>query len=266
MPKTCRLTGETGRYVDSHLIPKALTRPETRGHSFLEAGQGTRPIKRPSSWYDNKLVTMRGEKILSEIDDWAIKKLREHRLVWSGWGPITSLHGINDSYGTDWGMRTVIDSDWSKLRLFFLSLLWRAAASSRREFNDVTLPPNDLERLRKMVVNGDPNPIEFYPVQLIQLSTRGEIHNQSPFMDIKTVPAVDGAPEYQVPITRFYFDGLIAHFDMRPEAEIKGTDLECLLLGSADDLAIITIPYDASFQRENVGAIREEAYQLLGRR
>ena len=266
MSNICKLTGKTGKYVDSHLIPKALTRPEKRGRPFLEAGQGTRPIKRHSSWYDNHLVTDQGEKILSVIDDWAINKLREHRLVWSGWGPIVSLLDIEVIKGTDWAVRTRTDSEWPQLRLFFLSLLWRAAASSRKEFDDVELPHDDLERLREMVVNGDSGPIEFYPIQLMQLSTRGEIHNQTPFQDVKTIPAIDGVPEHQVPIIRFYFDGLIAHIDTRPEKEIEDANLGSLFLGFAEDLTITTVSYEASFQRENMEAIKAEADQFLDRR
>lgn len=42
--------------------------------------------------------------------------------------------------------------DAARLRLFFLSLLWRAAASTRGEFAAITLPPDDLEHLRRIVL------------------------------------------------------------------------------------------------------------------
>ena len=46
-----------------------------------------RPVWRSNSWYDYNLVTAKGEKILSEIDDLAISELRKHKLIWSGFGP-----------------------------------------------------------------------------------------------------------------------------------------------------------------------------------
>lgn len=266
MVDICKLTGESGKYVDSHLIPKALTRPEEPGQSFLEAGRGRRPIRRPSSWYDNQLVTEQGEKILSAIDDWAIRKLRQHFLVWSGWEPIVELPDIKPIQGTGWGMRILIDPEWPKLRLFFLSLLWRAASSSRPEFDEVELPPDHVQRLGELVASGNSEPISFYPIQLTQLSTIGRIHNQTPFRDTKSIPAVAGLPEHQVPIIRFYFDGLIAHFDMRPEKEIEALDLGKLVLGCEESLIVPTVTYEQSFQRENMETIIREANELIPRK
>ena len=266
MSDICRLTGKSGRYVDSHLIPKALTRPEASGLSFIEAGRGRQPIRRHSSWYDNRLVTDQGEKLLAEIDDWAIKKLRQHHLVWSGWGPNASPPDVNIIPGTDWGIRNLTDKEWPKLRLFFLSILWRAAASSRREFDEVKLPIDNLDVLREMVLSGNTDPNTLYPVQLIQLSTIGKIHNQTPFNDTKTIPAVAGMPEHRVPIIRFYFDGLISHFDMRSEKEIQDAGLRKLFVGFEEELTVTTVTYERSFQRENLEAIMAEADKKSVRR
>lgn len=156
----CKLTGNTGRFVDLHILPKALTKADGLGPGLVEFGNGKR-VRRSSSWYDQRLVTTEGEKILAEYDDWAIKALRKHALVWSGWGPRMSLNGVQAIPGTPWGFRSVSGSDWKKLRLFFLSLLWRAAATDRPEFNEIDLPLEHLEQLRLMVLNGTPEPIEF---------------------------------------------------------------------------------------------------------
>jgi hypothetical protein len=73
---TCRLTGTKGKFVKSHLIPKALTRPEEPGLPLIQGGSGKRARKRWDSWYDSELVTREGEDILSALDDWAIRYLR----------------------------------------------------------------------------------------------------------------------------------------------------------------------------------------------
>ncbi|MER9873291.1 hypothetical protein [Mesorhizobium sp. M0195] len=256
----CKLTGAYGAFVDSHLIPKALTKPEAPGLSFLEAGSGSRAMRRHSSWYDNRLVTQSGEDILGKLDDWAIKKLRLHKLVWSGWGPMTKLSGFDLIPGTQWGVRPLHDTDWLLLRLFFLSLLWRAGASDRREFKEISLPPDHLEQLRKMIVTGDPTPLEFYPISLTQLSTLGLIHNQTPFPGEKLIPdAGSEHPEHSVPFFRFYFDGLISHFDRRSAGEITKANLDDLYLGNSGRIVISTIPYEESFQRKNIEAIISEA-------
>jgi hypothetical protein len=68
----CKLTGNSGKFVRSHLIPKALTRPSVAGGYFISAGPGIRPKKSWSSWYDEELVIRKGERILADYDDWAI--------------------------------------------------------------------------------------------------------------------------------------------------------------------------------------------------
>jgi hypothetical protein len=87
----CKLTGSTGELIRSHLIPRALTKPEELGAGLLQAGKGQRPVRRRSSWYDPELVTEEGERFLSALDDWAVEFLRAQKLVWSGWGPMQAL-------------------------------------------------------------------------------------------------------------------------------------------------------------------------------
>src|ERR1043166_6998501 len=157
----CKLTGDEGKLVKSHLLPKAVTRPDIRGEPFIEHGQhGRPPARRWDSWRDKHLVTRKGEDILASLDDWAIKELRKHKLIWSGWGPIASLGQLHTDLGHEgWGIRSVEISDPKRLRLFYLSLLWRAAATSRWEFSEVEIPKTDLDRLKQILINADPGPL-----------------------------------------------------------------------------------------------------------
>lgn len=81
----CKLTGKTGKFIDAHLIPKALTKPDVPGAPIIQYGAGGRPKKKWSSWKDDELVVQDGENILTESDTWAIPTLRRHQLVWSAW-------------------------------------------------------------------------------------------------------------------------------------------------------------------------------------
>jgi hypothetical protein len=250
----CKLTGEQGKFVNAHLLPKALTKAGGLGVPMTQSGRGMRPETRHSSWYDNQLVTAKGEKVLADLDDWAIKELRRLRLVWSGWGPMVGLSDVRKVPNTPWGWRTIEGGDWRRLRLFFLSLLWRAAASQRFEFNEVEVSADDLERLRIMVLNGDPDPVDYFQIQLVQLSTRGIEHNHTPLADTKRIGEEmdDG---YDIPFFRFYFDGLIAHFDRREIAEIQKRPLAELALGAGDPLTVTTVTFEESFQRKNFDAM-----------
>lgn len=256
---TCKLTGENGPYVKSHMIPKALTYGAEKQLPFAQAGRDIAPIKRWDSWYDKRIVTQAGETILEAYDDWAIRELRSSKLVWSGWGESKALPAevmkIPDSGG--WGVRKITGIDGRRLRLFFLSLLWRAAVSEMVEFKEVRLHASDVRRLRKMVCDGDPNPHERFPIVLIQLSTVGPIHNLAPLEQRKPKqPWSNNGPSY--PIFRFYFDGLIAHIHKEiSEKEIKS--LGPMVVGNQKHLAVSTVPFETSWQRENLSELIREA-------
>lgn len=257
------MTRTKGVFVDSHLLPKALTKADGLGPGLLEFGYG-RTTRRFSSWYDQRLVTKAGEDILSSYDDWAISLLRRYKLVWSGWGPIQRLED-HLSVGQGAGMRVLKGGDWKRLRLFFLSLLWRGAASDRQEFNEITIPDRDLEQLRLMVLDRNPVPLEFYPISLTQLSTLGRFHNHAPIADVKAIPNLDDAgTTWNMPYFRFYLDGLIAHISRLPPKRNKELDLGAQWVGSHDEnLIVSTVPWEGSAQQQNGIIVTAEA--MLGR-
>ncbi|HEV7779150.1 MAG TPA: hypothetical protein VGO76_19930, partial [Luteibacter sp.] len=148
----CKLTGKRGTFVKSHLIPTSVTRPSTPGKPFIEAGLGRRPVRRWDSWYDKELVIRAGEDILSGYDDAGLVELRKHGLLWSGrpFDAIPDVMILDPEHG--FGIREINGVDGESLRIFFLSLLWRAATSRRSEFSEVQLSPSNLEQLRLMVL------------------------------------------------------------------------------------------------------------------
>lgn len=256
----CQLTGIVGQFCKSHLLPKALTRPAIRGMPFIEFGEGSgRPIRRWSSWTDQELVTKEGEKILADLDDWAIKALRKHELVWSGWkGETLRAKDWIQMPSLNSGVRSIDGIDGKRLRRFFHSLLWRAAATKRPEFGAVDLPPMDLELIRQNLLTGAASPQSFYPVELVQLSTQGPIHNHVPLRNTKGIPDF-GNGGRDISIFRFYFDGLIAHIHRRPFDEhfIKG--LGSMLVGAEATLTAATVSYETSFQKEILTALQDIA-------
>ena len=256
----CKLTGEIGQLVKSHVLPKALTKPLASGAPFAQAGRDYPPIKRWDSWYDSSIVTRSGEDILEGYDTWAIEELRKRKLVWSSWDgadqlEVSDFECIPDS--DHWGFRTITDLDGGRLRLFFLSLLWRAAVSEMQEFKEVTLRASELRRLRRMLLDGDPTPLHRFPLSLTQISTRGPVHNLTPLAQRrpKNPLAPNGAA---IPIFRFYFDGLIAHFH-RESSPDEVSQLSGMLLGCDEKLMVSTVTYEGSWQRENFDELVREA-------
>jgi hypothetical protein len=238
---TCALTGRSGKLVRSHLIPKALTDIAAGGEPIYEAGDGSRVQRKWDSWYDNGIVTRDGEDLLARLDSRAIKALRDAKLVWSAWGEVTE---IDVEAGDDnLTVRQVSVPDYAGLRLFLLSLLWRAAATTRVEFAEIALPSTDVAALRDMLIDGVTDPLSFYPATVMQFRTRGPDHNRAPTRFTETMG--DGP----APIYRFYFDGLMVHFF----APMTGVDrLGSIVVGHGELLSVLTIPFEGSGHEEGL--------------
>ncbi len=246
--------------MDSHLLPKSLTKAEGLGPGLIQHGSG-RKTKRFSSWYDKRLVTEAGESILERIDDRGIALLRKYKLIWSGWGPMSRLISPDDNV-SDGGTQRVVTFDCraeaDEIRLFLLSILWRAAATDRPEFSEIELAEKDLEKLRAMVVQGATSPLYFFPSTLIQLSTIGLRHNHAPIAQTKWIPAVKDIKEREEPIFRFYFDGLIVHFSRLPPTENMELGLERFWVGGEEQLSVLTVPFHQSAQLDNLRIVMAE--------
>ncbi len=257
----CKLTGTEGPYVRSHLLPLALTRHETPGEPIYQTGEGTRPIKRMTSWYDTTIVTEEGEKLLAAYDDWAILTLRRLKLVWSGWNGERLRTSETMTINDEFAFRKIEGEDWSRLRLFFLSLLWRASVSSLPEFSGIVLPDRDLEVIRVALISGTPPPPEFYPIMLTQLSTKGPPHNHAPIPQLKTIPALGPILEHQLRLFRFYVDGLIIHFHRDAPSKGELAAMGPLVLEAGTTMVVQARTYEGSFQAENLAVTMAETWE-----
>lgn len=245
---TCKLTGKIGKFVDSHIIPRALTRPFTPGSAFIQFGGEQKPSPRFDSWYDNHLVTIDGENILTDLDTYAIAELRRLKLVWQSWGPMVSLCTPDTDHiaGTANGIRRVVFSNPSKMRLYFLSLLWRAASSTKREFADIQLRPSEMRRLRRYVRDKqDPESWAFFPVTLTQISTLGVRHINAPMAQIKQSITVNGFTTKPQKIFRFFMDGLIAHVHM-PVSQDEVDGMWPMLVGPSEGTTLSLVTWEGS--------------------
>lgn len=209
----CALLREEGQFAKSHLIPQALTRTDVRGERFIETAIGFRPIRRFTSWYDHQLVTQKGEQVLSEIDTHGIAELRKHKLVWSGWGKDKKLNTNDYSVQPDakngLGIRLIENIDSHKLRLFFLSLLWRALSTKIKEFSHLDNIGVNLRTLRQIVATKARTPASYHPIVLSQLDSRGFTHNHTPTVQEIDFPFEGGIRKALY--YRFYMDGIVAH-------------------------------------------------------
>ena len=251
MSDTCSLTKATGRFVKSHLLPKALTRGSNPGAPFIQGGYGNRPTRRWDSWYDKALVTRQGEDILSAIDDMGIAELRKHSLLWSGRGTGESdpKPDFFDS-ASRVGARTISNVDVHAVRMLILSLLWRCAASRRKEMEAIELSADQLEQLRIMLVEDRHTPSSSYPFTLTQLLEVGHVHNLAPLSTTLPSLSVNGTQSKPVPVFRFYIDGLIANvvregWDEHDYGELPFNEEE-------GKMVVLTVETNRSFEMMNL--------------
>ncbi|WP_339414343.1 hypothetical protein [Pseudomonas sp. EA_35y_Pfl2_R5] len=246
----CRLTGATGTFAKSHLTPQAFTAPDISGAYFIEAGEGSIPKRTFTSWYDKGILTLKGEKFLAGMDDWGVKFLRQHKLVWSGWGdelalPQEHFIKVSDTHG----VRQVVTGDSKKLRIFLLSILWRWAVSGLKAAKEVSIPVEHEYRLRDMILSGDSGCSGFYGITLTQMATRGSPHNMAPIRVEMPVEYPDQAAPVNYQVFRVYFDGLVVRYFVN---EVDLDSFGGMLVGEGDSFSFPTIAAEASFQYENL--------------
>lgn len=245
----CSLTGERGPFVKSHIILRAFMQPLVPGQPMIYwSGLARRPLRRWDGLYDRRLVTRAGEDILEAYDTWAVQEFRKHHLIWSSWGPSLVVPQPHYVSRPSMGVRVFDDIDPAGLRLFFASLLWRAAASQLDELSHIILADHELARLAESLCTGRPLDDDFYPVTLSQFSTMGDVHHETPGARQKRIFDNEGNHIGETPIYRFYFDGLIAHFH-RPVRDRPRMPLGISGVGNNSRLCVHTIPFEQSAQR-----------------
>lgn len=258
----CSLTGDNGVFVRSHILPQALTKPSIKGEALYQSTRQRGEIRRWSSWYDQSLVTRKGEDLLSQIDDAAIKIMRKHQLIWSSWtvfkphfqslAPLLPNHGI----------RFVEIANAAELIRFAHSITWRASASTLSDLSEATLPLDIQEQLKKYTLGESFTGTSSFPVSMTQLSTVGTIHNQVPMIDRKIIFDPESNRQETQDIVRIYLDGLIfhVHFSGVPYSQTLNNSH---FLGSEKSVAISSVTYEASYQYENLLHLMRECHPGL---
>ena len=243
----CKLTGNTGRYVKSHILPRALTKPELNGERLLQLEPQVGISHRRDSWYDKNLVCSEGEAILSNLDNYGIHELRKHNLVWSASYPIGKAQlPIGKKLLHAEGELTVTIDDPNRFRRFWASLLWRSAASLLPDMADVQLPPDHTEQLRAEVTGETAVDPFFYPISLMHFCTTGPRHN---FTTITRFLAEEPPRNFYL---RHEMDGIVSlSFPLMKKSDLPFSDWN-VVVGNSKCLHILSRPYQDSWAHENL--------------
>lgn len=248
----CALTLKEGKYVDAHILPKALTKPAYQGGELRQNVPGNGYKKRFSSWYDRTLVIREGEDILQKIDDQGIKALRADMLVWSSW-KVFKPHFENLALGLpNHTLRRIKLSDPAAIHRFFLSIAWRACASKLPDMSEAYADEAHVSAMREALIDSAELAANFFPITLTQLTTIGETHNHTPVRQSKPIDLSSerDTSDNCFEIIRIYVDGLIAHVHL--DVDLAFASHNPLFVGSEDEILITGVTYEASAQYENL--------------
>jgi hypothetical protein len=250
----CRIFGIQSKLVKCHIIPKALTKAEEEGQKFWQAGEGARPVRKSTSWYDPHIVCRRGENLLEGIDDRAIKELRRNAMVWSGQqnGRAPQITKLVDEHS----LREILGLDHKAIWMFFASIAWRASVSKISDLEFFKLESEIEDALRISILEDQPF-FERFPCEFSQMTGRAASHNQTPTLDRKMIPNLNDGRDTDVEFARFFVDGLVCHFRLNslPQGEFAGNHL---FLGGSEKLICYARPFEGSAQEERLyAAIRE---------
>ena len=151
----CKLCGNESALVNAHIIPAGFFRRIRQGKESLEVitnSPGEYTKKSQIGEYDQTIVCSKCEAIWQGWDNYAQQLLAEE-----------PLNGRARYHGNRKICCVVDNYEYSKLKLFFISMAWRASVSSRKFFRRVSL--GEFEDIAKQhIMNSDPGDSEDFSV------------------------------------------------------------------------------------------------------
>lgn len=151
---TCALCLKPSILKESHIIPEFLYSVlYDDKHRFMQISTDskTKTLSRPKGLYE-RLLCASCEGQIGRWETYAARVLQG---------------GIQLEYQNEPAGFVVRGLEYSHFKLFGMSLLWRAGASTRSEFSQVRLGSRHKENLRRMLLAKDPGPFWQYGFSIV---------------------------------------------------------------------------------------------------
>lgn len=215
---TCCYCRQEKKLIKAHIIPEGFfrrLREEQNPPMMLTNTPGKYPKKMPIGVYDKNILCDECEKIFGAWDEYAQQLLTDE-----------PLHGETILYGTQCIGWRVTEYDYTKLKLFFISLLWRASVSKQDFYRKVNLGSFE-EKAKELIAQKNPGTSEEFGVTLAKFD-----HPLSSAMLDPHLEKISGVNYH-----RFYLASYVAYIkvDKRKAPE----SLSDLLLKEGQPLIII---------------------------
>lgn len=155
----CRLCLLEKKLHKSLIIPEFFFKPIYDGLHRLNIMSSVPKEKNrfEQKGFREKLLCYDCEKVLSPFEDYA------RRFLYGG----VELRMTKENNPI-----RIMDIDYHRLKLFQLSLLWRASVSRLRFFAKISLPSEHEERLRQMIIKKDSGQVWDYGCMMIMLQEK----------------------------------------------------------------------------------------------
>jgi hypothetical protein len=188
----CHLCLEDKKLIKAHIIPESFFLPLRFGKRAPEIHtniDGKHSKRSPVGIYDTSILCSECANTIGDWDNYAqqllLKEFNEDLAVYDGSKKVAYK----------------IDSfDYEKLKLFFISVLWRASISSHYFFKRVKLGPYESVA-RKMILENEPGSAEDFSVVIAKFSEPNVTGILDPHKD-----KYDGVNFY-----RFYMTGFVIY-------------------------------------------------------
>lgn len=189
----CHLCLQDRKLCDSHVVPEFLYRPGYDSKHRMEVLEQAAPRARIiQKGLREKLLCQDCENLLANnYENYFSRLWYQERIL-----PVTT----KDAY---WHLSYL---DYTRFKLFHLSILWRSGVSTLKPFAKVTLGPTG-DILRKMLLNQDPGTEHDFQIFGVLVLYPGSD---------KVLDGLIGSPTYQFrdahPLYIFVFGGCVWHY------------------------------------------------------
>jgi hypothetical protein len=153
----CRLCLREKKLIKAHIIPEGFFRALRSGNQAPEMhtdSPGQHPKRMQVGIYDSSILCGDCDQKLAPWDAYA-QELLLHRF-----SEATVLQENQEKVG--WRIKSF---DYRRLKLFFISLLWRASVSKHPFYKRISVGPFE-NRLRSMILNEEPGDAQDFAVLL----------------------------------------------------------------------------------------------------
>ncbi|TIH17177.1 hypothetical protein D0S45_08435 [Marinifilum sp. JC120] len=158
----CKFCQNDRKLVKSHIIPKSLYKPLFSGGEVPEIITNKRDEHKrrsPKGVYDKTIVCSECERKFDKYDNYASSFFLEEKYEKKEFSNVTGLQALQ-----------IDNFNYGLLKLFGLSLLWRASVSTQPLFKRVSIGVHE-KRVKEMIEQGDPGSEQEYSIILAKFDT-----------------------------------------------------------------------------------------------